>query len=85
MKAATIIRRTAEEFYNDRFNLFNDRLNDGRRNIKVDVYYQWDDARAPQKYEEYIQECLKRLREHGYNPTLSHKFRCGPRIWVQQT
>lgn len=78
MKASTIIRGVAKEFYGRRYYLYNDRLKSGDancRNIKVEIGW----CRPPSV--DFFRECLTRLRAAGMtarmNP-LEH------RIWVKQ-
>lgn len=77
MKASTIIRGVAKEFYGRRYRFYNDRMKAGSnfRNIKVEIGW----CRPPSV--EFFRECLTRLRAAGMtarmNP-LEH------RIWVKQ-
>ena len=78
MKASTIIRGVAKEFYGRRYYLYNDRLKSvdaNCRNIKVEIGW----CSPPSV--DFFRECLTRLRAAGMtarmNP-LEH------RIWVKQ-
>jgi hypothetical protein len=79
MKAATIIRNTAKEFYSGKnIYLYNDRLKSGDancRNIKVRV------SRVGTPSVDFFRECLSRLRAVGYTARMNPlEFR----IWVKQ-
>jgi hypothetical protein len=76
MKAATIIRNTAKEFYSGKhFYLYNDRLKSGDRNIKVHV------SLVGTPSVDFFRECLTRLRAAGFIARMNFlEFR----IWVKQ-
>jgi len=82
MKAATIIRRVAKDFYgNNNFFLFNDKMKDGRRSVKVQVcwnYARKDKGSVP-TFVDFARECLYRLRKCGYRPVMNPREY---RFWV---
>ena len=83
MKASTIVRNVAKEYYGSGYRLFNDRLgkNSKHRNIKVQVG--WGNpqlyTKGPTPSVEFFRECLARLRAAGYGVKMNPREY---RFWV---
>lgn len=77
MKASTIIRGVAKEFYGRRYRFYNDRMKAGPnvRNIKVEIGW------AVPPSVEFFRECLTRLRAAGMTARMNP---LEYRIWVKQ-
>lgn len=72
MKASTVIRAVAKQHYGSNFTVFNDRMKDGRRNIKVNRWSQREDVN-------FMRDALKALRDRGFEVTLNPREY---RFWV---
>lgn len=82
MKPVTIIRQLAQTEYGQRFILYNDRLKNGDRSIKIHVWYDWTRfnnssgidinsiGEQQQDYGLFLERCVFELRRLGFGAKL---------------